>query len=349
MKKHVTIGLIGLISVGVLMSLVYSPVKGEGTQASTELTPASTVVLEENLNTDGENQEILEISNEDVKYGHVKLDINNVRWDIHRPSPHNEGGFCGETTIQMGALYYGMYFPQMVTHDAGTPEKIDLHAADISLAMTKINMNFDKYMDDFGDNEDPNKEGLYNGYDVYFDWMREQLDNNTPVFVGVKRSPDIHPNWFVDHFVLLIGYSDSTFQFNSNTEEGQIKFTYDILTDNKHRGYTFKNHNNRRFAYSITGMEYTKDSIPVRLNLQEFKSFEEVVVEGRIDALDDTKSYSLLRYDTYEKIKGIEDYSLGNLIDVADQSLIIQSEDGLFKFEETLNREDVYMYYCIEN
>jgi len=300
-----------------------------------------------NENNEVIKEEVVEVA-EDVKYGYVKLDIDNVRFDIYRAAPHNAGGFCGETTIQMGALYYGMYFPQEYVNEVGTPNKIDLHAADVSLAMTNINMNFGKYMDDFGDNELPDGEGLYNGYDVYFEWMREQLDNNLPVFVGVKRSPDIHPNWFVDHFVLLIGYSDTSFQFDSNTEEGQIKFSYDILTRNKHRGYTFKNHNNRRFAYSIIGMEQTKDSIPVRLNLTEFVDFDTVALEGRIENLDDSKEYLLMRFNAISKIEGITEHDQNSLKAKADEIISFSPTDGQYTFEDTAQRLVVSMYYCIE-
>ena len=65
-------------------------------------------------------------------------------------------------------------------------------------------------------------------------------------------------------------------------------------------------------------MEKTQESIPVRLNLTEFLSSEEVALEGRIENLDDSKEYMLMRFDTYDKIDAITEFDQNTMKKNAD-------------------------------
>jgi len=206
-------------------------------------------------------------------------------------------------------------------------------------------MTYDKYEYDFSSYETVASSGdRYHGFDKYFDWFRSQLDQDNPIFVGVKRVPDKHPNWFADHFVLMVGYSDYSFAFNSNTGEGRIKWRYDQLSNNKHIGYSFVNHNGRRFAYAVTGMSYTADSFPVRFNLDEFLNEEEVALSGRVEGLEKGKNYTIMKFESLEKISQSE-------LKVEDAELVIKfaAEEDVFEFTDTVGRENIYMYYCIEH
>ena len=324
---HVRQGVKAVLLAGVLISAGFGIVNF---QSETQVNQVEVSVVEVTENTE-QPENKLEVK--DIQYGSKTLDIENVRWDKYRESPFNQVGWCGEATIQMAGLYYGMYFPQRYIHDAGNPQHSDLYASEISLAMKNIGMEYEKYEYDFSGDETPASSGnRYNGFDKYYDWLREKLDEDKPIFIGVKRYPDEHPNWFADHFVLLVGYTDTSFAFNSNTGEGRIKWRYDLLAGTKHRGYSFVNHNGRRFAYAVTGMSHGNTDIPVHLNLQAFDNEETVVLDGRVENLTEGLKYTIYRYQAE--------------ISDAEKLIDFEADSSLYTFSDEVEREGIYKYYC---
>lgn len=102
-------------------------------------------------------------------------------------------GWCGETAIQEGLLYFGIWAPQDAINRAGRPAHPDLYSTEIARALTALGMHFSAYRGS-------------RGYEPFSRWVRESLDAGKPVLAGVKLLPTEHPEWGLDHFVLVVGY-----------------------------------------------------------------------------------------------------------------------------------------------
>ncbi len=54
--------------------------------------------------------------------------------------------------------------------------------------------------------------------------LKSKLDQGHPILVGVKWNPTDHLEWFCNHFILLIGYDNDSFIFNSPSTRQQRSF-----------------------------------------------------------------------------------------------------------------------------
>src|SRR5262249_22538510 len=98
-------------------------------------------------------------------------------------------GWCGETAIQEGLLYFGEWVPQQRITQAGRPAHPDLYASEIPRTLTALGVRFTPY-------------ARGKGYEGFARWAREAIDAGEPVLAGVKLLPTQHPSWGLDHFVL---------------------------------------------------------------------------------------------------------------------------------------------------
>lgn len=103
-------------------------------------------------------------------------------------------GWCGETAIQEGLLHLGAWAPQAFINAAGRPAHPDLYSPDIPVALRALGVRFDVY------------PAQKRGYDAFAAWVKRSLDEGDPVLAGVKILPTEHPEWGLDHFVLVVGY-----------------------------------------------------------------------------------------------------------------------------------------------
>lgn len=104
-------------------------------------------------------------------------------------------GWCGETAIQEGALWLGAWLPQRVVNRAGRPTHPDLYSPEIPVALSALGVTYSFYAGP-------------RGFDAFARWARRALDAGDPVLAGVKILPTQHPEWGLDHFVLVVGYGD---------------------------------------------------------------------------------------------------------------------------------------------
>lgn len=113
------------------------------------------------------------------------------------PREHARGappeGWCGETAIQEGLLHLGVWAPQRLINRAGRPAHPDLYSNDIPVALTDLGVRYTFY---------PGGRG----FDAFATWIRAALEAGDPVLAGVKILPTKHPEWGLDHFVLVVGY-----------------------------------------------------------------------------------------------------------------------------------------------
>ncbi|MEO7092275.1 MAG: hypothetical protein ABI175_03425 [Polyangiales bacterium] len=109
----------------------------------------------------------------------------------HALSP--KSGWCGETAIQEALLHHGMWASQQKIHAAGKSKHPDLYADEIPVALTNLGARFVFYA--------PKTKG----FAAYQSWIRDALEHQQPVLAGVKILPTEHPDWGLDHFVLVVG------------------------------------------------------------------------------------------------------------------------------------------------
>lgn len=131
-------------------------------------------------------------------------------------------GWCGETAIQEGLLHLGVWAPQRIINKAGRPAHPDLYSPDIPVALSELGVKYSFYSGSRGDG-------------MFEQWIRRGLDEGDPVLAGVKILPTAHPEWGLDHFVLVVGYGDKGLLVN--TTWGHRLWVADTTTP----GLSFKN------------------------------------------------------------------------------------------------------------
>lgn len=102
-------------------------------------------------------------------------------------------GWCGETAIQEGLLHLGVWAPQRAINRAGRPSHPDLYSPDVPVALAELGVATSTYAG-------------ARGFDPFAAWVKAAIDEGDPVLAGVKILPTKHPEWGLDHFVLVVGY-----------------------------------------------------------------------------------------------------------------------------------------------
>lgn len=103
-------------------------------------------------------------------------------------------GWCGETAIQEALLHLGIWAPQSSINRAGKPTHPDLYSPDMPVALDAFGVQYTWFA------------GRGRGYAAFAAFAREAVDAGDPVLAGVKLLPTQHPEWGLDHFVLVVGH-----------------------------------------------------------------------------------------------------------------------------------------------
>lgn len=153
-------------------------------------------------------------------------------------------GWCGETAIQEGLLHLGVWAPQRLINKVGRPAHPDLYSTDIPVALTELGVRYTFY---------PGGRG----FDAFAAWIRAALEAGDPVLAGVKILPTKHPEWGLDHFVLVVGYSGGkeagTDRLLVNTTWGHREWVSDTTTP----GLSFAK---AGYAIRLSGLAMTRES-----------------------------------------------------------------------------------------
>jgi hypothetical protein len=153
-------------------------------------------------------------------------------------------GWCGETSIQMAIAYYGKEISQKTIHEAGNSSYPDLHSNEIDTALNALGVNYNIW-----------QNSNYQDLSQYLNWIKLQLAYGYPVISGIKIYPTKHPDWALDHFVLIVGYNEQGLYINTNNcRDGQILVDYTQLSILKPK-YSFKSGYNCYFGRAITGLK----------------------------------------------------------------------------------------------
>jgi hypothetical protein len=188
-------------------------------------------------------------------------------------------GWCGETAIQEGLLHLGVWAPQRLINKAGRPAHPDLYSTDIPVALTELGVRYTAY---------PGGRG----FEAFAAWIRAALDAGDPVLAGVKILPTKHPEWGLDHFVLVVGYGGEkepgTDRLLVNTTWGHREWVADTTTP----GLSFTK---AGYAIRLSGVAPTRESArAARLSVLE-ENDTTVRVHVMCTGLEKGASYTIER------------------------------------------------------
>ena len=170
----------------------------------------------------------------------ILLDIPDRAWDPNRADP--SVGWCAEACIQMAMAYFGAEVTQAEVNVAGRPDHADLYVYDIDTALVALSVEYTAW--------DSSVEDV----DVFIDWIRDAHLQGYPVLCGVKVYPDEHPDWSLDHFVLVVGYTSEGLILNTQLDlDGQVLVRHGQLTSIA-PGYSFASRWSEYFGRAILGV-----------------------------------------------------------------------------------------------
>lgn len=156
-------------------------------------------------------------------------------------------GWCGETAIQEGLLSLGVWAPQRLINKAGKPVHPDLYSSDMPVALSELGVRHSFYAGG-------------KGFDAFARWVGNAVDHGDPVVAGVKILPTQHPEWGLDHFVLVVGHGSEGLLVN--TTWGSRLWVADTTTP----GLSFKN---AFYAIRLDGLMLPPDAHRARLTVLE--------------------------------------------------------------------------------
>ncbi|MBX3187817.1 MAG: hypothetical protein KF819_12410 [Labilithrix sp.] len=158
-----------------------------------------------------------------------------------------KAGWCGETAIQEGLLHLGAWAPQRLINAAGRPSHPDLYSPDIPVALTELGVRHTFY-------------ASRRGFDAFARWVRAALEEGDPVLAGVKILPTAHPEWGLDHFVLVVGHGDKGLLVNTTWG------TREWVSDTRTPGLSLAN---AFYGIRLSGLSLPPGAIPARLTVIE--------------------------------------------------------------------------------
>jgi hypothetical protein len=154
-------------------------------------------------------------------------------------------GWCGETAIQEALLYVGAWASQRTINRMGKPAHADLYSSEIPVALAGLGVRFVFYS--------PRRPG----FDAFAAWVEDALRAGDPVLAGVKILPTEHPDWGLDHFVLVVGRGSKGLLVN--TTWGNRAWVDDTVTE----GLSFRN---VVYGIRLRGLTPPSHAIPARLS-----------------------------------------------------------------------------------
>ena len=206
------------------------------------------------------------------------LPIDDRQWDAEAPAE----GWCGETSIQLAAGWYGAYAAQAKVNALGHPKTPDLWEYDVPVALEAMHLRFTR-----------GPQTLVPA----LRWIVEELRREHPVVLGLKLVPTEHPEWAVDHLVLAVGFSPDGLLIDTNAEEGQITVSWAGLQRAEgDREYTLVNHTGEVFAFAVDGFE-AQPTLPVRVRIVS-QDTTSAVLDVSLTGMRAGATYELLRDET---------------------------------------------------
>jgi hypothetical protein len=242
-------------------------------------------------------------------------------------------GWCGEDAIQEALFFFGAYYPQERINDAGSPAHPDLYANDIPRALGRLGFRYRSW------------EWKPAPLGDFIAWIRKEIAAGSPVLAGVKINPTAHPEWGLDHFVLVVGTEkgslllNTTWGYRSTLSESQLRSTKE--------GLSFANDSKSYYGISILGpkqkdcpelrttaLPATTSSAgrPVRLFLER-ETADRLAVIVKCEDLEPGVEYSIFRLSSADEKP-------------AKPQITFKARRTVQAFYDTISRDAPAIYRC---
>lgn len=228
-----------------------------------------------------------------------------LQWD-------NDGGYCGETSIQMIGLYYGNYISQNSCRMIAGGEVL-IGNDNGEVALDKMAFNYEAW--------DYTKAAPQ--YQNYLVWLKKQLYRSHPVIITVFVDGETNTDY--DHIIPAIGFS--AIDTNSFNNMDQLDFhscydpafftrTFQSIWDTRSMAgngatNTYCIPRDVDYAVAVTGIkDIDHVTKPVQLTINRWdepnvsigESPATITATIKIDSLIIGESYALLRYNTFSSV-----------------------------------------------
>jgi len=236
-------------------------------------------------------------------------------------------GWCGEASIQMVALYYGAFLPQRLINALSNPIHPDLYNNDLPVALAKIGLEFSS----FQNTQTTTVQG-------YIEWVKTQLDWGYPTILGCKIHPTTHPDWYLDHFIVAVGYTHEGLIYNT-TWGYQEERSYEILSSIEVEGISFANTYDRYFGLAIQGFRSPLGGLP--LYVYPDQVCREDYFDIQIRDLEEGGRYVLLRFDDLDKAQQV------NWLENAVQQSIFRARAQTCTIYGYIPPDEISIFTCL--
>jgi len=146
-------------------------------------------------------------------------------------------GNCGEAVLWTICQYFGKQLSQQqINYIGGNPGR-GLHGGEVIWVLDSLKIPF-------------NKREKADTWENTVDTLRNIIMRGNPIIVGVKLYPDLHPEWYCDHFILFTGTNTLNKVFYYNSVSNSYSITYAKLCDTSN-GPSLVNKFNVLFALEI--------------------------------------------------------------------------------------------------
>lgn len=276
----------------------------------------------------------------------------------------NDGGYCGETSIQSIALYNGTYVSANLARIYGGGEVIigadvDPPYGNASAVYNKLKLTYDRW--------DYMAGGVWQ-YDDFLVWMKQHLNQDHPVVFGVYLNDCNDPDF--DHIVHAIGFSATSVDTYSDIDT--ITF-YDNFLPAQSYTRTFESFVDTRknwdssapyyaclpakydYGDAITGIvDPNNETYPVKLavdvneepNVTQGESPVNMNATITISDLTPGNTYLLLRYNDYTNIPS-QDFK--QLSSQADSVVTFTVTSTTATLSDTIMSDTLAAYRCVSN
>jgi hypothetical protein len=248
----------------------------------------------------------------------IQLEIPDVGQEKREPKE----GWCGESAIQMALAFNGGYASQKAIHRAGKTKHPDLYPEDIPVALTSLGLEYKQWSGD--------------GLQPFLKWVRDDLAAGHPVLISVKVYPTAHPEWSLDHFVLVTGCTKTALTLNDTWGSRESRSNAQLTS--KQKGLSLINRQNTCFGCSILGLKTSLAGLkPVRIQIHHAEKRVELRVIA--ERLEHGKHYRLVRFT---------DLAAAQKPDARGEVVRSFAAEGKrFEITETIGLDDARLYRCI--
>lgn len=219
-------------------------------------------------------------------------------------------GYCGETTIQSFALYFGTYASQYRIRSFISPHQQDqlLVGVNEQAALRALHLTFEPW-----NFNRPTPQAQ-----KYLAWVKQKLQTGAPVMGTLYVKGMTDPDY--DHIVPFIGFRSSfdatryhagdTLLFNDNFATSTLSRTFGSLAATRRgantRPFTYAIPSRVVYGCAVTGIvDPLRETVPVRLQV-DHSSEPDLIAAAQpitmnatlsVQGLVPGRTYSLLRYD----------------------------------------------------